>query len=117
MGGKQGDGNQFVSWIHVLDFCRSIDFIIHQPVFVGAVNIVSPHPVRNVFLMKQFRKIVKKSFGFGQSKWLLELGARLIGTETELLLKSRNVIPERLIENGFQFSFPDLGKALENLRG
>lgn len=104
MGGKQGNGKQFFSWIHVNDFCRAIEFIIDHPELVGPVNVTAPNPVQNTELMKLIRKKMKIPFGFPQPKWVLELGGRLIGTETELLLKSRNVIPERLEEAGFKFN-------------
>lgn len=115
LGGKQGRGGQFVSWIHVLDFCEAIWHVIQHPEVVGPVNIVSPKPVTNSGFMKAFRKSLKVSFGIGQSVWLLELGAKILGTETELLLKSRNVYPERLLEDGFQFHFTDINTCLQNL--
>ena len=112
MGGKQGSGNQFFSWIHIHDFCRAIEFIIDNPGVVGPVNVTAPNPIRNKDLMKLIRKKVKAPFGIPQPKWLLELGAKMIGTETELLLKSRNVIPERLMEMGFEFEFEKVDNAL-----
>lgn len=115
LGGKQGSGDQFISWIHILDFCRAVDFIIHQPALVGPVNVVAPTPVSNKNFMAILRKSLGKKFGIGQSKWMLELGARIIGTETELLLKSRNVVPERLIEMGFEFQFNSLEACLNDL--
>ena len=115
MGGPQGNGKQFVSWIHILDFCKAVDHIIHHPELVGPVNIASPQPVRNSDFMKYLRERLGKSFGIGQPKWFLELGARIIGTETELLLKSRNVIPELLLESGFSFEYPKIQLALKKL--
>ncbi|MBD3637918.1 MAG: TIGR01777 family protein [Crocinitomicaceae bacterium] len=115
LGGKQGGGNQYFSWIHFEDYCRAIDFIINNPGIVGPVNVTSPNPVKNEHLMKKLRKTMKVPFGIPQPKWLLELGARVIGTETELLLKSRNVVPERLLENGFEFKHPDIESALKGL--
>lgn len=114
-GGKQGNGDQFISWIHELDFCRAVDFIIHHANIVGAINIVAPQPIRNKDFMAILRKTLGKKCGIGQSKWVLELGARMIGTETELLLKSRNVIPERLLEKGFGFQFNNIEACLANL--
>lgn len=115
MGGKQGDGQQFISWIHVIDFCRAVEFVMQHEEVVGPVNLVSPNPVRNDDFMTEMRKQLKRKWGMGQSKWLLELGARLIGTETELLLKSRNVIPERLKECGFEFEYPNLKLCFNDL--
>lgn len=115
MGGKQGNGNQFVSWIHAVDFCKAVDFIMEHPEIVGPINIAAPNPVRNNDFMKFLRKSLGRSFGIGQSKWLLELGAKIIGTETELLLKSRNVIPERLTEKGFVFQYNSVESCLNSL--
>lgn len=115
MGGKQGNGNQFISWIHAVDFCKAVHFTIDHPEIVGAVNVVAPKPMRNKEFMAVLRKSLNRSFGLGQSKWLLELGAGIIGTESELLLKSRNVIPERLLEKGFEFKYKTVEACLENL--
>lgn len=115
LGGKQGNGQQFFSWIHIHDFCRAIEHIFYHPEIVGPVNVTAPNPIRNKEVMRHLRKALKVPFGIPQSKWMLELGAKLIGTETELLLKSRNVIPERLLENGFQFEFEYAEKAFEDL--
>lgn len=114
LGGKQGKGNQFVSWIHETDFVQAVDFII-QKEMTGVVNIVSPKPIRNVDFMNELQKTVGSPFGIPISKPLLKFGAVLIRTEAELILKSRNVIPKRLQENGFQFEFDTLEKALKNL--
>ncbi len=114
-GGKQGSGNQKFSWIHETDFARSIDFIINTPNIQREINIVAPKPTTNSILMQTLRKILKISIGIPFSKPLLELGAIFIKTETELILKSRNVIPEKLQKHGFQFSYPELKPALQQL--
>jgi uncharacterized protein len=114
-GGKQGSGEQFFSWIHIQDFCRAIEFIIDNAGLVGPVNVTAPNPEKNAQVMKFIRKKMKMPFGLPQPKWLLELGGKIIGTETELLLKSRNVIPERLVENGFKFNFEKLERAIKEL--
>lgn len=114
-GGKQGKGNQFISWIHEKDFARAIEFIFMQKM-VGVVNIVSPKPVRNALFMKILRKILGIPTGIPIGERLLKIGAKIIGTETELVLKSRNVIPKRLIENDFEFEFRTLDKAFENIK-
>ncbi|WP_432671902.1 TIGR01777 family oxidoreductase [Flavobacterium sp. SM2513] len=113
-GGKQGSGNQFISWIHEHDFARAIEFVI-QKEMTGEVNIVSPQPIRNKYFMSNLRKNLHVSIGIPTPKSLLNLGAKIIGTEPELVLKSRNVIPERLIKNGFEFQFKTLEEALKNL--
>ena len=112
-GGKQGNGNQVFSWIHVQDFVKSIDFIIQNKDLKGPINIVAPEPTTNAELMKTVRKAVGISFGVPLPKWLLEIGSRIIQTETELVLKSRNVIPTKLLSQGFNFDFPVLENALK----
>jgi uncharacterized protein (TIGR01777 family) len=113
-GGKNGSGNQFVSFIHEEDFARAIAFIIEKEM-TGTVNVVAPNPVRNNDFMKQLRKEVGIPFGIPLSKGLLEFGAKIIKTEPELVLKSRNVIPKRLLDNGFQFKFETIQKTFKNL--
>jgi uncharacterized protein (TIGR01777 family) len=113
-GGKQGNGNQFISWIHEEDFARAIDFIIENEM-TGIVNIVSPQPISNSDFMHKLRKAVGFTFGIPMSAFLLEIGSFFIRTETELVLKSRNVIPKKLLENGFKFKFENLDNAFQNL--
>lgn len=113
-GGKQGKGNQFISWIHEDDFARAINFIIEKEI-IGVVNIVSPKPITNRNFMALLSKSVGVPFGVPISELLLKLGSIIIKTESELVLKSRNVLPKRLLENGFQFKFDTLEKALKNL--
>ncbi|MDQ1167601.1 TIGR01777 family oxidoreductase [Flavobacterium sp. SORGH_AS_0622] len=113
-GGKQGRGNQFISWIHEEDFANAVDFILQKKID-GIINIVSPKPIRNTDFMQKLRKAVGFPFGIPMSNFFLEIGSFLIRTETELVLKSRNVIPKRLLENGFQFKFGDIDEAFENL--
>lgn len=113
-GGKQGKGNQLISWIHEVDFARAIAFIIDREI-TGVVNIVSPKPIENKNFMFLLRRAVGASFGIPLSETILKLGSAIIRTETELVLKSRNVIPKRLQENGFQFEFDTLEKTLKDL--
>lgn len=114
-GGKQGKGNQKFSWIHEIDFARSLEFIINNPEMEGSINIVAPKPSDNKTLMKILRKVTNINIGVPLPKFLLEIGARMIKTETELILKSRNVIPKKLQEAGFQFTYPDLTEATKEL--
>ena len=114
LGGKNGDGKQFISWVHEKDFARAVEFIIEKELS-GSINVVSPKPIRNEEFMKKLQKAIGVPFGLPISKSLLEFGAKIIKTETELVLKSRNVIPKRLIENGFEFEFGDLEKTFKNL--
>ena len=115
MGGKQGPGNQKVSFIHELDFVRSIEFIIKHQEIEGPINIVSPKPTTNTELMKRLRKKLKMPLGIPMPKIVLEFGAKIINTETELILKSRNVIPGKLKESGFIFKHDTLDKTIDEL--
>ncbi|WP_025743992.1 TIGR01777 family oxidoreductase [Aquimarina pacifica] len=115
MGGKQGNGNQKISWIHELDFARSVAFVIDQTQITGVINIVSKKPTTNKVFMNTLRNVLKIPFGIPMTKPVLELGAKIIKTETELILKSRNVIPKKLEDHGFVFLYPNLRVALENL--
>lgn len=114
-GGKQGKGNQFISWIHEKDFARAIEFIFRKEI-TGVINIVSPKPIQNNLFMKTLRMTLGVPTGFPIGEKLLKVGARIIGTETELVLKSRNVVPKRLVENGFEFEFGSLEKAFESVK-
>jgi len=109
LGGKQGTGNQRVSWIHLEDFCRAILHIIETRYLEGPINVTSPSPMTNKKFMAAVRNKIRPLFHLPQPRWLLELGAVILRTETELLLKSRYVIPERLIKSGFEFSDKSLG--------
>jgi uncharacterized protein len=115
LGGKMGNGTQQFSWIHELDFCRSIEFLISEKKCEGSFNISSPKPVTNAVFMKTLREVYHIPFGVPSPKWLLEIGARIIKTETELILKSRFVIPEKLVDAGFEFQFPNIKNALKDL--
>ena len=115
LGGKQGLGNQKVSWIHETDFAGAVEFLLIQNHLEGVFNLSVPNPTNNKTLMKTLRKEMKIPFGIPHPKWILEIGAKIIGTETELILKSRNVIPERLLEHGFTFNYITIQTALNNL--
>ncbi|WP_435262019.1 TIGR01777 family oxidoreductase [Tenacibaculum sp. nBUS_03] len=102
VGGKQGKGNQFISWVTEKDYIRAISFLIKQE--SGVYNICVPNPIKNNEFQKKLRSKLNVYFGINSPKWLLKIGAKLIGTETELLLKSRKVYPEKLLRLGFKFS-------------
>lgn len=115
LGGRMGSGRQYVSWIHESDFCRAIEFLMGQSHLSGVVNLAAPGPVTNAEMMAIFRAAFGRPLGLPATTWMLELGARLMGTETELILKSRRVIPGRLLSAGFEFDFPSLANAVEQL--
>jgi uncharacterized protein len=114
MGGKQGKGNQMISWIHERDFCRLIDWMYHDRI-TGIINATSPQPVRNDEHMKLLSKAMHIPIALPQPEFLVGLGTFIIGTEAELILKSRYVLPEKALALGFQFEFPTIQKAFENL--
>ncbi len=102
LGGKQGKGNQFISWITEEDYIKAINFLIDKE--EGIYNVCVPNPIKNKAFQKELRKKLKIPFGLNAPKWMLKIGAVFIGTETELLLKSRNVYPEKLLGLGFKFN-------------
>jgi uncharacterized protein (TIGR01777 family) len=114
LGGAMGSGKQFFSWIHVHDFCSVIEWLIQKPV-TGVYNVCSPQPVCNSDFMKSLRHSLHVRIALSLPTPLLECGAALIRTETELVLKSRKVYPQRLLDEEFVFEFPDLKTALEDL--
>ena len=115
LGGKMGGGDQYVSWIHEEDFCRAIEWILAHEDLSGPVNLASPHPLTNCEMMRTFRQVCGVPFGLPATEWMLEVGAFFLRTETELILKSRRAVPGKLSASGFQFHFPHLREALENL--
>lgn len=115
IGGKQGSGNQMFSWIHIEDVFNIIEFTRQHDEVSGVLNTSAPNPVKNKSLMQLLRNNMNVKIGLPIPKWLLEIGAVIITTETELILKSRWVIPERLVHAGFQFKYPDLDRALKNI--
>lgn len=117
LGGKMASGRQFVSWIHQEDFCRAIDWLMKHDDFTGVVNLAAPNPVRNAEMMDTLREVRHMPFGLPAARWMLEVGAFFLRTETELIIKSRRVIPGRLLKAGFEFRFLNLRCAFENLCG
>ena len=115
LGGRQGSGNQMVSWVHITDWLRAIDWIYGHPELNGSINISAPNPVKNSRFMGELRKAVGISFGIPLPVWMLEIGTYFMRTETELVLKSRWVLPNRLNESGFQFKFPTWPEAAKDL--
>src|SRR6266571_5928188 len=115
LGGREGDGRQFVSWSHHEDWVRAVQWLIAHPELAGPVNLASPQPLPNDQFMGALRRAAGVPFGLPASRWMLEAGAFVIRTETELILKSRRVVPTRLIESGFAFQFPAWPAAAEDL--
>ena len=115
LGGRMGDGRQFMSWIHETDFCRAIEWLLAHDEISGVVNLAAPGPLPNAEFMRTMREVCGVPVGLPAAKWMLELGAFFLRTETELLIKSRRVVPGRLRAAGFEFKFPQLRGAVEDL--
>jgi uncharacterized protein (TIGR01777 family) len=115
LGGKMGSGRQFVSWIHEKDFCRAVEWIIANENLNGAINLAAPNPLPNRETMQIIREACSAPFCLPATEWMLEVGAFFLRTETELILKSRRVVPGKLLASGFQFQFPELRGALKDL--
>lgn len=115
LGGRQGNGRQMFSWIHIDDLRRAIEFLSEYDDCSGIFNSAAPRPVTNRFFMETLRRSMQAAIGLPAPALLLTLGAAIIGTETELLLKSRWVVPSRLVEKGFIFRYPVLPSAIAQL--
>jgi uncharacterized protein len=115
LGGSAGDGRQFMSWIHYEDFVAAVRWLIDRDDIDGVVNVASPNPLPNAEFMRLLREACGVPFGLPAREWMLELGAIFMRTETELILKSRRVVPARLLEQGFTFTFPAWDAAARDL--
>lgn len=117
LGGRLAGGRQFVSWIHERDFCRAAEWLIERRDLSGTFNLAAPNPVTNIELMQTLRQLCRMPFGLPASLWMAEFGAFFLRTETELVIKSRRVVPGRLLKAGFAFEHPLLRPAIEDLLG
>lgn len=115
LGGRMGDGRQYVSWIHHEDFVAAVRFLMEREDIDGPVNVASPHPIPNDDVMRALRQAWGARVGLPATTWMLEIGAVFLRTETELILKSRRVVPSRLLEAGFAFRFPRWPEAARDL--
>ena len=115
LGGHQGDGQQYVSWIHEQDAAKCTEWLLQQEELSGVINCAAPEAISNTNLMKLLRRSYGIPFGLPAPAWLLEIGAKLIGTETELILKSRWVMPKRLLDSGYPFLFSKAEHAVKDI--
>ena len=115
LGGRAGDGRQFVSWVHEADFIAAVEFLIQHEELSGPVNVCSPEPLPNADFMRALREAWGVRFGLPAARWMVELGAWAMRTESELVLKSRRVVPGRLLEAGLCFRFPAWPDAARDL--
>jgi len=112
VGGSMAGGKHFVSWLHEEDFCRAVEWIIDHPELQGPVNMTAPNPLTNAEFMREIRHAYNMPVGLPSFRWMLEIGAFVMGTETELILKSRKVVPKKLLDSGFTFQYPTWREAL-----
>ena len=117
MGGAHAGGRQFVSWIHGSDFVRAVLFLLEREDLDGAVNLSAPNPLPQRDFMRALRRAMRQPVGLPAARWMLEVGAFFLRTDTELLLKSRRVVPSRLLEAGFSFHHPTWPEAAADLVG
>jgi uncharacterized protein (TIGR01777 family) len=115
LGGRAGDGRQYMSWIHDADFVRAVAWLIEHESLDGPVNLAAPEPLPNAEFMRALREAWGTRIGLPASRWMLEVGAWLLRSETELILKSRRVVPGRLLQGGFTFRFPSWPEAARDL--
>jgi len=115
LGGQAGDGRQYMSWIHEQDFVRAILWLIEHQQLEGPVNLAAPNPLTNAEFMRVLRSAWGMPFGLPAFDWMLELGALVCQSETELILKSRRVVPTKLLQSGFSFQFPTWPEAASDL--
>ena len=115
LGGTAAGGRQYISWIHDLDFIRSVYWLVEHEDLSGPINIAPPEPLPNKEFMRVVREAWGMPIGLPATKWMLELGAFLMRSETELILKSRRVVPKLLTDSGFEFEFPTWKSAAADL--
>lgn len=115
LGGAAGDGHQYISWLHVRDFCRLVLWCVERQDAAGVFNATGPAPVTNAEFMCELRCALKRPWSPRTPAWLVRLGALLLGTEAELALTGRRCIPDRLVEMNFKFLYTNLESALADL--
>ena len=115
LGGAQGNGRQYVSWIHEADFARAVEFLIEHQELDGPVNVAAPNPLHNFEFFEALRDAWGMPNGVPAPAPLIEIGAFFLRTESELVLKSRRVVPTRLLDAGFEFEFPTWPEAAQDL--
>lgn len=117
LGGRAGSGRQYVSWVHEADFVRALYWLMGHGEVAGAVNVSSPHPLPYADFMRALRQAWGTRIGLPATEWMLAIGTWAMRTETELVLKSRRVVPGRLLAGGFEFQFPHWPDAARDLVG
>jgi uncharacterized protein (TIGR01777 family) len=113
LGGRTGDGKQYMSWIHLADLVKMFSDSVARG--EGTFNAVAPNPVTNEEFMRELRRTLHRPWSPPAPAWAVRLGARLMGTEPSLALEGCRVVPKRLVEAGFEFQFPKLSEALNDI--
>jgi uncharacterized protein len=117
IGGSIAGGRQYMSWIHERDFVRAVEFLVDRQDFTGPVNLASPAPLPQSEFMKVLRRAAGVPIGLPATQWMVTIGAVFLRTDTELVLKSRRVVPKRLLDAGFTFEFPEWAGAAREIVG
>jgi len=115
LGGTTGEGHQYISWLHVRDFCRLVLWCVERPEAAGVFNATGPCPVTNAEFMCELRCALRRPWTPRVPAWLVRLGAFLMRTEPGLALEGRRCLPERLVESHFKFIYTNLESALADL--
>jgi NAD dependent epimerase/dehydratase family enzyme len=115
LGGRHGDGRQYMPWMHEDDFVRALYWLIDHEELEGPVNLAAPNPLPNADFMRALRDAWGTRLGLPAAEWMLEIGTFLMRSESELVLKSRRVVPRRLLESGFEFEHPTWTEAARDL--
>lgn len=115
LGGPIAGGRQFVSWIHSSDFLRAVEFLLERDDIDGPINLAAPGPLPQRDFMAALRATVGIPVGLPATRWMAEVGAFFLRIETELVLKSRRVVPGRLLDAGFRFEFTEWAAAANDL--
>ncbi|KUN20153.1 epimerase [Streptomyces antibioticus] len=115
LGGPVAGGAQYVSWIHEHDFVRAVEFLVDRDDLAGPVNLAAPGPLPHRAFMRDLRTAQGMPLGLPATRWMAEIGAFVLRSDTELLLKSRRVVPGRLLEAGFAFEYPQWSDAARDL--
>jgi uncharacterized protein (TIGR01777 family) len=115
LGGAQAGGQQYVSWIHHEDFSRAVDYALTHEDVAGGLNVAAPNPITNQEMMRVLRGVCHMPIGLPAARWMMEIGAFFMRTETELMLKSRRVVPGKLLTRGFEFRFSEFEAAVREL--
>lgn len=115
LGGKQGSGDEYISWIHEEDFCRIVEWCVSSPQYAGVYNCAAPEPVPNKIFMQTLRKVMGVPVGIPAPAFAIKMVAGIIGTDPGLILESRRVVSVKLAERGFKFKYPTILSALQQI--